>query len=71
MSHCYVLLLGGLNKICVEFLVEQRFLLVEQTCRCHVLCEENFNCLVNHGHSVETFCLLTKFRLESDILHGV
>ena len=69
----------GLNEICVGFLVEQNFKLVEQTSRCHVLCEENFNfwstmvTQLRHLSVVKilelclTFCLVTKFRLVLDI----
>ena len=40
------------------------------SCRCHVLCEENFNCLVNHGYSVETSWCGENFRVVIDILFG-
>ena len=53
-----------------SFWLNKDFLLVEQTCRCHVLCEENFNCLVNHGYSVETSWCGENFRVVIDILFG-
>ena len=40
MSHCYIFIVGWIEQtLCgVFWLNKYNFLLVEQTCRCHVLC---------------------------------
>ena len=63
--------LGGLNKICVEFLVEQKnFSWLNKLVGVMYYVRKFFYCLVNHGHSVEKSWCGENFRVVFDILFG-